>query len=129
MRVQPPVSPYTPATAGAPATARAFVASAAAATASIATSHGQNDAGLFDVNLRDERWLPFEGQGAISTWTLVLDPRDNNFDFSTITDVVLHVRYTARSAAANPEAVRQALKPSGSRQILISVRNTFSDAY
>ena len=71
---------------------------AAAGTQAIATSSGQGDAGLFDVNLRDERWLPFEGQGAISTWNLVLDPRDNNFDFTTITDVILHVRYTARGA-------------------------------
>jgi hypothetical protein len=129
VRVQPPISPYTPALAASPPASANFVTSNAPSTSSIATSHGQNDAGLFDVNLRDERWLPFEGQGAISTWTLVLDPRDNNFDFSTITDVVMHLRYTARSAGGNPEAVRQALKPSGTRQILISVRNTFSGAY
>ena len=79
--------------------------------------------------MRDERWLPFEGQGAISTWTLVLDPRDNNFDFSTVTDVILHLRYTARSAGGDPEAVRTALKPQGARQIMLSVRNSFSNAY
>ena len=62
---------------------------------------GKNDAGLFEVNLRDERWLPFEGQGAISTWNLVLDPRDNNFDFSTVTDVILHVRYTRAAGATS----------------------------
>ena len=27
----------------------------------MSTSTGQNDSGLFDVNLKDERWLPFEG--------------------------------------------------------------------
>ena len=69
-------------------------------TQTIATSTGQNDAGLFEVNLRDERWLPFEGQGAISTWNLVLDPRDNNFDFGSITDVILHLRYTAGARTA-----------------------------
>jgi len=47
-------------------------ASAVSAAPVIAISTGQNDAGMFDVNLRDERWLPFEGQGAISTWTLML---------------------------------------------------------
>jgi hypothetical protein len=52
----------------------------------IATSSGQNDGGLFEVNLRDERWLPFEGQGAVSTWNLTLDPRDNDFDLSTVAD-------------------------------------------
>jgi len=52
-----------------------------------------SDSGLFEVNLRDERWLPFEGQGAVSAWSLTLDPRDNNFDLSSVTDVVLHIRY------------------------------------
>lgn len=129
VRVQAPVSPYTPALARDPATAPAFAASPPAATASISTSHGQNDAGLFDVNLRDERWLPFEGQGAISTWTLTLDRRDNTFDLSTITDIVVHVRYSARSTGGNPQAVRQALKPLGPQQFLLSVRSNFSDAW
>jgi hypothetical protein len=129
LRVQPPVAPYTPAKAQEPATAPAFVASVPAATACISTSHGQNDAGLFDLNLHDERWLPFEGQGAISTWTLELDRRDNSFDLSTVTDVILHLRYTARSAGGDPQAVRQALKPSDPRQFLLSVRSNFSDAW
>jgi hypothetical protein len=103
----------------------------ASGTATIATSSGQNDAGLFEVNMRDERWLPFEGQGVISTWNLVLDPRDNNFDLSTITDVVLHVRYTARGGGDQTAAnnVRAALKPPTSRSILVSIRNSFGDAY
>lgn len=129
VRVQSPSAGYVPALATAPPGGPAFITSQAPASASIRTSQGQNDAGLFDVNLRDERWLPFEGQGAVSTWTLVLDPRDNGFDLSTITDVVLHLRYTARSAGGNPEAVRQALKPLGARQIMLSVRNSFGNAY
>jgi hypothetical protein len=60
------------------------------------TSHGQNDAGLFEANLRDERYLPFEGAGAISTWRIELPTRTNRFDPATIADVVLHMRYTAR---------------------------------
>ncbi|MBS0181340.1 MAG: hypothetical protein JSS39_02990, partial [Nitrospira sp.] len=97
---------------------------------SIATSSGQNDAGLFDLNLRDERWLPFEGQGAISYFTLELKPEDNSFDFSTITDVILHVRYTARPGI-DEQTVRDAIKPkpTDKRAILVSVRNTFGDAY
>jgi Tc toxin complex TcA C-terminal TcB-binding domain len=103
-------------------------ASAVSATPIIATSSGQNDAGMFDVNLRDERWLPFEGQGAVSQMILTLDPRDNNFDISSVTDVVLHVNYTAR-AGGDAEAVRRALKPQSARSILVSTRNTFGDAY
>jgi hypothetical protein len=103
-------------------------ASAVAATPIIATSTGQNDAGVFELNLRDERWLPFEGQGAVSTWSLTLDARDNNFDISSVTDVVLHLHYSARFGG-DPEAVRAALKPASARNILVSVRNTFGDAY
>ncbi|HEX5553392.1 MAG TPA: neuraminidase-like domain-containing protein, partial [Chitinophagaceae bacterium] len=39
-----------------------------AAVQSITTSSAQNDSGLFDLNFRDERYLPFEGAGAISLW-------------------------------------------------------------
>ncbi len=64
---------------------------------SIVTSSGQSDSGLFETNLRDERYLPFEGAGAAgSVWQLTLPADVKQFDFSTIADVVLHVRYTAR---------------------------------
>ena len=45
------------------------------AVQSIVTSSGQNDSGMFETNLRDERFLPFEGAGAESTWKLDL-PKD-----------------------------------------------------
>jgi len=45
------------------------------ATDVIITSSGTNDSGMFETNLRDERFLPFEGAGAISTWTLTLPPK------------------------------------------------------
>jgi hypothetical protein len=59
-------------------------------------SDGRDDAGLFAADHRDERYLPFEGMGAISDWNLKLTSAVPTFDWSTITDVVLHVRYTAR---------------------------------
>jgi hypothetical protein len=40
----------------------------------IATSSGQNDAGLFEVNFRDDRYLPFEYHGAVSRWRVELPP-------------------------------------------------------
>lgn len=63
---------------------------------SISTSSGQNDSGLFELNFRDERYLPFEGAGAISRWRFKLPEAFRAFDYETISDVVLHVRYTAR---------------------------------
>lgn len=63
---------------------------------SIITSGAQGDAGLFEPSLRDERYLPFEGAGAISSWRLELPSNVRQFDYDTVSDVVLHVRYTAR---------------------------------
>jgi hypothetical protein len=65
-------------------------------TAAIATSHGQDDSGVFSLNFRDERYLPFETAGAISTWMISMPPGCNAFDFDTITDVILKLSYTAR---------------------------------
>jgi hypothetical protein len=63
---------------------------------SIVTSGGNQDSGLFETNLRDERYLPFEGSGAVSRWSLELPAELPQFDHATISDVVLHLRYTAR---------------------------------
>jgi Tc toxin complex TcA C-terminal TcB-binding domain len=68
------------------------------ATDVIVTSGGTNDSGMFETNLRDERFLPFEGAGAISTWSLSLPAQLRTFDYMTISDVILHIRYTAREA-------------------------------
>ncbi|MCP9463226.1 MAG: neuraminidase-like domain-containing protein [Nitrospira sp.] len=81
----------------------------------IAASSAQNDSGVFELNFRDERYLPFEGAGVISEWSLELftdlpannpDPENpdfgsplRQFDYSTIADAVLHVKYTAREDA------------------------------
>ncbi|WP_375492739.1 neuraminidase-like domain-containing protein [uncultured Nostoc sp.] len=61
----------------------------------IAVSTGQNDSGVFELNFRDERYLPFEGAGAISKWRLELPSAFRQFDYDTITDVVMQLRYTA----------------------------------
>jgi hypothetical protein len=65
----------------------------------VVTSSAVSDSGMFETNLRDDRFLPFEGAGAISTWSLSLPPIPS-FDYSTITDVILHLRYTARDGGA-----------------------------
>lgn len=62
---------------------------------SIAVSSGQNDSGVFELNFKDERYLPFEGAGAISKWRVELPAEFRQFDYDSITDVIMHVRYTA----------------------------------
>jgi len=63
---------------------------------SIITSNANNDAGMFETNLKDERFLPFEGHGVISRWKLELPKDYRQFDYNTISDVIIHVRYTSR---------------------------------
>jgi len=59
-------------------------------------STGNNDAGVFELNLRDERYLPFEGAGAVSDWHLELPSQLRPFDYYTISDVILHISYTTK---------------------------------
>ena len=70
-------------------------------TGEIVTSSAQNDSGLFELNLDDERYLPFEGAGLIANWRVTLNNVYPQFDYSTITDVVLHIRYTARDGGGS----------------------------
>lgn len=99
----------------------------------IAFTTGQNDAGLFEANMKDERYLPFEGAGAISSWSISLfnapptTPEDidlvqpplTSFDLDSISDVILHIRYTAQDSASElhnasrREAVETYLAPVG----------------
>jgi hypothetical protein len=98
----------------------------------IVTSTGQNDSGLFETNLRDERYLPFEGAGAISQWQLSIPSEVRQFDPETVADVILHLRYTAReggqqlrnAAVADLKDAIGAATALGSLRLL-SVRHDF----
>ncbi|MEM9259373.1 MAG: hypothetical protein AAGA62_06970, partial [Bacteroidota bacterium] len=75
---------------------------------SIATSSAQNDAGLFELNFQDERYLPFEGAGAISSWRLELTSDFRQFDYDTISDVVIQMDYMAREGGETLKAAANA---------------------
>jgi hypothetical protein len=66
----------------------------------IATSTGQNDSGLFELNFHDERFVPFEFAGAVSRWRIELPPENNQFGLDSVSDLVLHLNYTAREGGA-----------------------------
>jgi Tc toxin complex TcA C-terminal TcB-binding domain len=101
---------------------------------SIVTSSGQNDSGLFETNLREERYLPFEGSGVVSEWQLQLPANPSKsepcqFDYDTISDAIFHIRYTAREAGGllrknAIENLNNAIKSIGSVR-LFSIRHEF----
>jgi hypothetical protein len=104
---------------------------------SIVLSHAQTDSGLFELSFRDERYLPFEGAGAISSWHLQFpfaNTKDKTgtkvntmlqqFDYNTISDVILQLKYTAREGG-------DALKSNASdnlinkiNKMLVSLKDT-----
>jgi hypothetical protein len=91
---------------------------------SIATSTAQNDDGLFELSFRDERYLPFEGAGAISQWHLQLPSGVTAFDYSTISEVILHLKYTSRDGG---EGLRQDAATSLQTRVnsmLVSLKDT-----
>jgi hypothetical protein len=91
--------------------------------AEIVTSGAQNDSGLFDLRFEDERYLPFEDAGAVSSWRLTLNNIYPQFDYSTITDVVIHLRYTARDGGgALAAAARTSAKATLNKMALAESR-------
>jgi hypothetical protein len=104
---------------------------------SIAISTCTSDSGLFNLNFEDNRYLPFEATGAIAIWTLEFPSAFPAFDFCSIADVVLHIRYTAREGGITlVDTVRRvqreevngmlnAAKKSGLFQLLYRLKQTF----
>ncbi|KAK6511383.1 putative Insecticidal toxin complex protein TccB2 [Arthrobotrys musiformis] len=59
----------------------------------VVLSSARDDIGRLDSP--GDRYNPFEGAGCISTWSFELPTAIHNFDYSTITDVVMTIRYTS----------------------------------
>ncbi|MGN6395030.1 MAG: neuraminidase-like domain-containing protein [Mucilaginibacter sp.] len=93
---------------------------------SISTSSAQNDSGLFELNFRDERYLPFEGAGAISLWHLELPSFDmfRQIDFDSISDVIMHLKYTARDAGDPLKTSAKTSLRTKINQMLVSTRDS-----
>ncbi|HEX8239721.1 MAG TPA: neuraminidase-like domain-containing protein [Allosphingosinicella sp.] len=66
-----------------------------AANRQIAVSRAIDDSGMFVLNFDDPRYLPFEGTGAVSDWTLDMPKEANRVDFDQLSDVIVTLRYTA----------------------------------
>ncbi|WP_293129870.1 hypothetical protein [Okeania sp. SIO3I5] len=90
----------------------------------IALSRGVNDSGLFQLDFQDSRFLPFEGTGAVSSWRLTMPLATNRFDFETISDVIIQLKYTASDGGnkfRDDVSKLSALKPlTGSKFLNIS---------
>ncbi|KAK0614430.1 hypothetical protein B0T14DRAFT_606722 [Immersiella caudata] len=109
---------------------------------SVAISTGSRDPGVFELGFGGPRYMPFEGAGAISTWRLDLPSEVRRFDYESISDVLLHVQYTALEggaclrAVANDSvrgAIRKVAESEGGRQTglfaLFDLKNDFANEW
>lgn len=88
----------------------------------IASSQAEAYAGVFNFDFRDERYLPFEGAGVDSTWRLELPSDFRQFDYESISDVILHVSYTARNGSPIANDAKKAIAEDwGSKTTLINL--------
>ncbi|MCC6874872.1 MAG: hypothetical protein IT378_11255, partial [Sandaracinaceae bacterium] len=69
------------------------------------TSTGQRDAGVFELDFRGPRLLPFEGAGAVSRWRLTLPKAVRAFNYRDIQDVLVHVAYDAEYSGTLRDAL------------------------
>src|SRR5262249_32444001 len=103
-----------------------------AAREAIATSSGQNDGGVFQFNEYEDRYHPFQFQGAVSRWRMELPIENNYFDLYSLSDVILHMNYTAREGG---DLLRQAAREAarcklpGDGWAFFDVRHEFPDAW
>lgn len=64
----------------------------------IGISQGVDDRGLFSMDFFDERYYPFEGTGAISSWVLNFPRHGAKHQtqmLDSLNDIIVHVRYLA----------------------------------
>ncbi|GAW26221.1 putative PA14 domain protein [Rosellinia necatrix] len=92
--------------------------------------------GSFSFGFVGNRYSPFEGAGAISTWQIELPPDLRQFEYRTISDVVLQLRYTALDGGslfgnAASKSVMDAIKQQSSTALsmLVSIPSDYTSTW
>ena len=87
--------------------------------------------GLFELvpDSQPELLLPFEGTGVDTIWRFELPKAANQFDYSTIADVLLTIEYTALNSLDYRQQVIQTLDPELSPDRPFSFRQQFPDQW
>jgi hypothetical protein len=97
---------------------------------SVALSAPINASGVFELGAANsDLLLPFEGCGVDGAWEFLLPKASNLFDFSSISDVLLTIEYTALNSFDFQRQLQQALDPSISAEMPYGFRNQFPDQW
>jgi hypothetical protein len=95
----------------------------------IAFTSPTNATGLFDLEPEGGLLLPFEGMGVDTVWQLELPKAANPFDYRSIADVLLTIKYTALDSAEYRQQVVRELDRRFSGDRSFSIHNQFPDAW
>ncbi len=103
----------------------------------VATSEPKGDAGIFHLKFDGDRYLPFEGAGAISSWRIEMPQANNSTDLTALSDIILTLSYTARNgggplqsaarASRNTSLSRGELIPAP--ELRLSLRQDFKELW
>lgn len=95
---------------------------------SVALTSPINATGLFELTQQPgEMLLAFEGMGVDTSWELRMPKGSNQFDYSTIADVLLTIEYTALNDFAYQQQVIYQLDTKFSADRPFSFRHGFAD--
>ncbi|GAA4312557.1 LamG-like jellyroll fold domain-containing protein [Compostibacter hankyongensis] len=97
----------------------------------IVISTGTNDAGVFQINFNDEKYLPFEGTGAVSSWSLSIPQASNPFPLRSISDIIITIEYTAEDGGSTYASQVTSLAPLKNYKgwQYLSMRQLYSTAW
>jgi len=96
---------------------------------SVSLSSPVDASGLFKLRLEDPMLLPFEGSGVDSSWTFEMSPATNRFNFHTIVDVLMKIRYTAREDWGYKQKVIAKLREEYSNTVAASAKSNYPDTW
>ena len=97
----------------------------------VALSAPREATGLFELQpqLQAEMLLPFEGLGVDTSWELRMPKASNQFDYSTIADVLVTIEYTALDSYDYRRQVIEELDSQFTADRPFSFRHQFADAW
>ena len=97
----------------------------------IAFTSPMNATGVFQVDLQPDMLLPFEGSGVATTWDFSLPQAANPFDFTSISDVLITIDYTALTDPGYHAQVIRGLNASLTRSAdcVFSLARDFPDQW
>lgn len=96
---------------------------------SVALSSPRDASGLFELDAQSEMRLPFENMGVDAVWELRLPKAANQFDYSSLADVLLTFEYTALDSFDYRQQVIQQLDPDLTADRAFSFRYELADQW